>query len=323
MDEWLKNNLVCPRDYKNLKLMGDTLICPLAHTYPYIDGIPIMLLKEAKPTGGACSKTLEQINTKQVLHQLYNETINQNTIDPFVQQVIAETCGIMYKQLINRLTRYPIPNLLLPKASGKYFLDIGCNWGRWCISAAQKGYTVVGIDPSLDAIKAACRVAQQLGVPAIYLVADARYLPFATNSFDVVFSYSVLQHFSKDDTKLSLNGIARVLKASGNCLIQMPNIFGLRNLYNQWKRGFKEPTSFEVRYWSPSELKKTFGNSIGPTSLFIDGYFSLNAQKRDIDLLPFRYRFLIFGSEILKKTSERIQWMKYLADSLYVKSTRK
>jgi ubiquinone/menaquinone biosynthesis C-methylase UbiE len=55
------------------------------------------------------------------------------------------------------------------------------------------------------------------------VVGDARFLPFADNSFNTVFSYSVFQHFSKENTKISLDEAARVLKKNGKSLIQMPN----------------------------------------------------------------------------------------------------
>jgi 2-polyprenyl-3-methyl-5-hydroxy-6-metoxy-1,4-benzoquinol methylase len=191
MDKWIEEHLVCPRDYKNLKARDNVLVCSAGHTYPYIDGIPIMLLKEAKPTHGEYYKTFEQLITDRSLYPIDDE-INRDAVDPYVQKVVAATCGIMFKPLINKLSRYPIPELPLPQSSGQYFLDIGCNWGRWCIAAARKGYIPIGIDPSLDAIRAARRVAKQLGVSVNYLVADARYLPFSTKKFDIVFSYSVL-----------------------------------------------------------------------------------------------------------------------------------
>ena len=50
---------------------------------------------------------------------------------------------------------------------------------------------------------------------ARYVVADARRLPFADDTFDVVFSYGVLQHFSKSDVATSVDEIARVVKRSG------------------------------------------------------------------------------------------------------------
>ena len=91
----------------------------------------------------------------------------------------------------------------------------------------------VGIDPSLNGVLAARRVTQQLGIDACFAVADGRYLPFRTGTFDQVFSYSVLQHLSKPDVCEILTDVARVLRPGGRSLIQMANMFGVRCLYHQ------------------------------------------------------------------------------------------
>ena len=320
MHPWLEENLVCPRDHLNLELKTDALICKKGHSYPYIDDIPIMLLEEAKLIHSSLRKNIGQLLSQVTQDYL----LSKNGIDPYVQEAIASTCGLMYKGLINKIRGYPIPDLQLPKMQGMRFLDIGCNWGRWCISAARKGCKCIGIDPALDAIKAARRIARQMELPNIYLVADARYLPFRPESFDIVFSYSVLQHFDKEQAKLSLDEIGRILKNKGVSLIQMPNCFGIRNLYHQARRGFKEPQalSFDVRYWLPQEMKRVFSDSIGRTSLSIDGFFSLNAQKNNSEFLPLRYRILVNCSGMLKKASEYIPFLVYLADSIYIDSIK-
>jgi ubiquinone/menaquinone biosynthesis C-methylase UbiE len=71
----------------------------------------------------------------------------------------------------------------MPSGNGASFLEIGCSWRRWSTAAARAGYRLVGIDPSLKGIRAAQRVARQLGIEAIYLVADGRFLPFRKESF--------------------------------------------------------------------------------------------------------------------------------------------
>jgi len=172
VNSWLQENLVCPRDHSNLLLNEEGLVCAFGHIYPVIDGIPIMLLEEAKPTHGECSRTLELVSTDKAFYQGSEELDRQDTVDAYVQQIVGGTCGHMYRPLIGKLSRYPIPEIRLPQGSGQILLDIGCNWGRWCISAARKGYSCVGIDPSLRAIRAACRVARQLGVSVSYIVAD-------------------------------------------------------------------------------------------------------------------------------------------------------
>src|SRR5678816_864069 len=177
------------------------------------------------------------------------------------------------------MSRYPIPDFPLPRSSGELLLDIGCNWGRWSIAAAQSGYRPIGVDPSFEAV-----------------VAAARRLPFADDTFDVVFSYGVLQHFSKSDVAISVDEIARVVKRSGYSWVQMPNSLGALNAVRLAQRRFREGDAFEVRYWTPSELKRVFGR-IGPTELRTDGFFTLNPQKRDLDLLPARFRAVVHVSE--------------------------
>jgi SAM-dependent methyltransferase len=168
---------------------------------------------------------------------------------------------------------------------------------------------------------AARDVAAQLGVKANYVVADCRHLPFTDHSFDIVFSYSVLQHLSRADVYQTVKDMARVLKPTGQSLVQMPNSSGLRNLFLQAQQRFQDPDGFGVRYWSKVELSKLLGEFIGPTELSVDGFFSLNPQMSDIDLLPRKYRYVVRVSEALRKLSETFPILLNAADSLYVSST--
>jgi SAM-dependent methyltransferase len=304
-------NLACPRDHEPLAVAGDELACADGHRYPLADGIPVLLLEEERPTHAACSVSLDPAETPE---------------DPeaLVQDVIAATCGNLYRHLIGNVTRYPIPELRLPEGEGRRFLEVGCNWGRWCVAAAQRGYDVVGVDPSLDAVRAARRVAERLGAEATYVVADARHLPFPDASFDVVFSYSVFQHFAKDDAVASFAEIGRTLRPGGLSLLQMANVYGARSLWNQLReRRFREPRSlFDVRYWAPRELRDELERRVGPTTLAADGFLTLNPQMTDLELFPRRYRALVRTSEALRRLSERVRPLLYVADSLYALSQR-
>ncbi len=322
MNSWLKDNLVCPRDHTGLNWGQGRIICANGHSYPYMDGIPVMLVEEAEPTHAECSRTLKNANQRPDTLNLdpAEPELGGAGIDPFVQKNIGATCGIMYLPLIGKLSHYPIPELRLPRGHGEIFLEIGCNWGRWCISAERCGYHPVGIDPSLEAIQAARRVARQLNASAEYLVADGRYLPFANRCVDRVFSYSVLQHFGKKNARIALQDIARILKPSGFSLVQMPNKFGLVNLILQIMRFGKQAKRFDVRYWSLGELQKTFTECIGPTTVFVDGFFSLNSQRSDLELLPIGYKSVVILSDVLRKLTERLPWMRLFADSLYLRS---
>jgi len=317
----LVDMLACPRDKQPLYQEAAHLVCGIGHRYAVIEGVPILLVSEAEQTHIEGTRALLLAETKD-FSSLPQFNVAKDEIDPFVRNSIGATNGGLYQHLVGKLKEYPIPDLRLPAGGGKLFLEVGCNWGRWCLAAAAAGYKPVGIDPSLKGIRAANRVAQQLGVKATYVVGDSRFLPFRDGMFDQVFSYSVLQHLSKDNARASLAEVRRVLCVEGNALVQMPNVFGVRCLYHQIRRGFREARGFEVRYWTPHELLAAFTDCIGPSRLTVDGYFSLNAQASDLRLLPARYRALVRISEGLRKVSPYVPTLMKMADSLYISSRK-
>jgi SAM-dependent methyltransferase len=282
-----------------------------------MDGIPVMLLADVEQTHGAATQSLHAVNWRDESIACESPV---TSVHPYVQTAIVGTNGNMYRSLVGRLTEYPIPDLMLPRSAGALFLDIGCNWGRWCIAAGRQGYYPVGIDPSLEAVRAAREVATQLGVSARYVVGDARFLPFRDNLFDVVFSYSVLQHFSWSDAKTALQEVWRVVRPGGRSLIQMANSYGPRSLYHQVRRRFREPRDFEVRYWTPAKLIRTFGSTIGPSVLSVDGILTLNPQRTEAPLLPWRFRTIVKLSMLWRRLSVRHPALAQVADSLYVSS---
>ena len=320
-DPALLTLLVCPRHRLPLTQHDSSLVCQRGDRYAIIEGIPILLLSEAAQTHieGARSLEVASQGSAAVLPQF---DIAPGAIDPFVQKAIGATNGSLYQHLVGNMKEYPIPHLRLPPGDGKLFLEIGCSWGRWCIAAARQGYRPVGVDPSLKGIRAARRVAAQLGIQAHYIVADGRHLPFADGTFSQAFSYSVLQHISRDQVRSTLAEINRVLLPGGESFVQMPNTFGIRCLYHQLRRRFREAHGFEVRYWTPRQLRSTFANTVGPTRISVDGFFSLNAQFSDLRFLPWKYQALVRLSELLRRASLKVSPLACVADSLYASSVK-
>lgn len=327
MNSWLEKHLVCPRDKEPLKLENDELTCPKKHVYPVVSDIPVMLVDDVEATHGYIEKTLKKVEELKLsgdkLDALNVVSSDKNAIDEFVQNEIPYTSGILYIPIQNKLPRYPIPETRLWQGNGERLLDIGCNWGRWSIAAAQRGFKPIGLDPSLDAILAARRVSKQLGVEADFVVGDARFLPFADAAFDVVFSYGVYQHLSKDNVKTSLDDVNRVLKSEGKTLFQMPNKYGIRSYQQHRRRGFSEGDGFDVRYWTPSEMVVTMEEKIGETKLTTDCYFGLGIQASDVDLLPAKYQAVVYSSEILRSISGIFKPLTKVADSVYLESKKR
>ncbi len=318
-DPWFERELVCPRDKGDLYRDGNRLLCRLRHSYPIVDGIPIMLIDDVPQTApDVTARSLAPSGS------IIAKPAANGAVDSYVQRAIVGTNGNLYARIVGKLPRYPIPEIQLPPAreDARDLLDLGCNWGRWSIAAAYKGYRPVGMDPGLESILPARRIARQLGVEARFIVGDARYLPFRAERFDVVYSYGVLQHFSPADAKLAIAEASRVVACRGTVLIQMAARYGLLSILQQARRGFRAARGFEVRYWKPTDIAAAFRNSVGPTTLSVDGYLTLNPQPSDLDLLPLHARQIVRLSEALRALSRRIPGLLEVADSIFAESRK-
>ena len=113
---------------------------------------------------------------------------------------------------------FPIEIAELPDLKGKRVLHLQCHFGMDSISLTRMGAEVVGIDFSANAIEAANKLAQELGVNTTFLHSDIYKLietmPEDEKSFDFVFtSHGVLVWLS--DIKAWGQIIAHFLKPGG------------------------------------------------------------------------------------------------------------
>lgn len=292
-----------------------SLRCASGHDYPIVEGVPVLTVDELPATHAACDREWRPVA---------RASYPSGAVHPYVQAAIVETCGNLYRPLRGRLTRYPIPELPLATASSStdVLLDVGANWGRWCFAANARGYAAVGVDPNLEAVLAGRDIASQLNVDTAFVVADARCLPFKTASFNVVHSYSVLQHFSRDDALASIEEFGRVLVPGGLALVQLANSRGLLQLIRRLQNR-RSTDTFRVRHWRPREVSSAFCDRIGPTELSADAFFSLNAQRKDLDLLSMRHRFVVVLSQALRRAAHERPWLIGFADSVYARAERR
>ena len=329
--------LVCPVDGSSLSLEGEQLVSARGARYPIVNGVPVLLPPDGSNDTLECIQAGREAAAQGVQDPYYIDACGcsdaerkgiqrliaeGSKIDPVVNHLVAATCGNLYAHLIGQLDEYPIPEFRVQDGNRRVLLDIGCNWGRWSVAAARKGFNPIGVDPQLGALMAAKRVTQELGVEAWFVCADARQLPFRDASVDFGFSYSVLQHLSHEDVAKVLAGLSRTLKPGGESLIQMPTKVGLKGLLNRVRKGFKPPTGFDVRYWSLKELREAFGRSIGKSSFSVDCFFGIGLQAADMRLMPLHFKAAIALSEQLRALSKILPPVTWLADNVYVHSKK-
>jgi ubiquinone/menaquinone biosynthesis C-methylase UbiE len=97
---------------------------------------------------------------------------------------------------------------------GARILDLGCGSGRDSLYLAEQGFDVWGVDISEPAVRRA--LSKPRSSAAHFLVADAERLPFASGSFDGVYSRYALNRPRLDPVSAE---VLRVLKAGGTAFL--------------------------------------------------------------------------------------------------------
>ena len=113
-------------------------------------------------------------------------------------------------------------DLLKKYAAGADVLEIGCGTGLILERIQGISKSAVGVDLSVGMLQGAV----ERGLDVVQ--ADATALPFADESFDVVYSFKVLAHI--EDIELALQEAARVTRPGGHMLLEFYNPLSVRYL---------------------------------------------------------------------------------------------
>ncbi len=131
--------------------------------------------------------------------------------------------------------------------------------GRWLVAGAAKGYIPVGIHLRLEFCQAARQTLSSAGKNGYAVVVDLKEIPFKENLFDLVWSFSVIQHTHKDRMLNCLAHIKRILAPGGFTKLEFPNKIGIRNHSGPAKQYANKADDFNswvVRYYTLDEYKK-------------------------------------------------------------------
>ncbi|MEO6457349.1 MAG: class I SAM-dependent methyltransferase [Chloroflexia bacterium] len=98
-------------------------------------------------------------------------------------------------------------------SAGSRCLEVGSGSGRLSVLLALEGHQLTCLDYTKEALQAARRNFAASNVRGRFVQGDALTLPFATGSFDVVFSTGLLEHFA--DPLQIVTEMVRVLRPGG------------------------------------------------------------------------------------------------------------
>jgi SAM-dependent methyltransferase len=107
-------------------------------------------------------------------------------------------------------------------------LEVGAQSGLDAEYLADKGFQVKTVDYNPEAIRL---LHQRRGLEVV--MADGLSLPFSDESFDLVYSQGLIEHFRKPDLGLLVDEQKRVTKTDGYVLIDVPNTFSLNTIPKQ------------------------------------------------------------------------------------------
>jgi len=122
-------------------------------------------------------------------------------------------------------------------------LEVGCGAARTSLYFAKRGYKTTLLDQSKKVLGIAKKNYKKESSKGTFIVGDAEKLPFKANSFDVVMSFGLLEHFK--DPPQAIDEMGRVLKPGGLFFADIvPKRFSVQTIGNVFN------FAFSVCYWS-------------------------------------------------------------------------
>ena len=243
-----------------------------------------------------------------------------------VQQHVAATNGVHYIDRIGKLEEYPQFELPVEKVEKGIMLDIGNGWGRWLVAGANKGYIPIGIDIRLEFCQTAKETLKNLNKKGYSIVADLQNLPFDTGVFDLVWSYSVIQHTHKKRLLKCLEHINRILKKEGYAFLEFPNKSGIRNRFGPVKEAQKnadDMNSWDVRYYTIPEYKNIFRNYFTGFEFRNHSFLGIGVLREDLKYVSLKNKILCSFSLMGSFFTRVIPGLKNISDSIYIKVRKK
>ena len=147
----------------------------------------------------------------------------------------------------------------LDKFKNTKFLDLGCGNGADTLYLFERGYKVISVDYSKEAINNINLYIK--GSEGKILDMNEKFF-FEDNSFNIIVADICLNFFNEEKTFHIMNEIKRILKKSGILFTRVSSIndkhFGAGR-GKEIEKGYYDHGTWAQRYFDEADLKKFFG----------------------------------------------------------------
>ena len=141
---------------------------------------------------------------------------------------------------------------------GRKVLDVGCGAGTDLARFARGGAEATGVDISASAIALAKANFAQQGLAADLREVDGEHLPFADDTFDLVYAHGVVQYTGND--RAMVDECRRVLKPGGTAVFQVYNrVSWLNALSKLMHVGLEHEDAPVLKKYSIGEFRALLG----------------------------------------------------------------
>jgi SAM-dependent methyltransferase len=188
---------------------------------------------------------------------------------------------------------------LLPPPPARV-LDVGCGTGWTSEFLARSGYTVTGIDISLDMIQAARR--QRSLQNLTFFVGDFENMPLQ-KEFDALLSFSSLHHC--DNLTLALTGCKKALKRNGILILMEP---GEGHSESESSRKCASEFGVTERSLPPKLLRSTL-YSLGYSEVQFFPWLGLFSSALSLTPTPKNWKHRLAAILTGRRVAESLQWI--------------
>lgn len=216
------------------------------------------------------------------------------------------TCKDVFYLMDEIKLEYLLPILPSHKKDIKT-IEVGCGSARLSCFLASLGYNTTCLDYSENALKVARGNYNIAGNNGEFILGDAENIPFKNNSFDLVLSTGLLEHF--EDPQIVINEMVRILKPGGTFYSDIvPKKFSLFRAHMDFIKKLKylmkkEKEDFYEKKLNSNDIKKMLHSAkLDDINVFPAGVFlpPIPCEKTFPYLKEIEYNFLYRIQPLIK-----------------------